>query len=74
MGVERRCRGAAGLANDAGNSSEAAASFPKPRLLILLLLDMSGTSRLNNEKRPVGQGDGLPGRRAVGDADDQKNL
>jgi hypothetical protein len=28
------------LEKDAGNSSEAAASFPKPRLLILLKLDM----------------------------------
>jgi hypothetical protein len=43
MGVERRWEGAAWLDNDAGNSSEAAASFPKPRLLILLVLDMSGS-------------------------------
>jgi hypothetical protein len=72
-------RAAAALENDAGSSSDAAASFPKPRLLILLLFDMSPASRLNNEKRPAGQGDELPGRRAVAvtdttDTTDQKNL
>jgi hypothetical protein len=42
-GVERRGGRAAWLEKDAGSSSDAAASFPKPRLLILLLLDMSGS-------------------------------
>jgi hypothetical protein len=70
---EVRERVAAALENDAGSSSDAAASLPKPRLLILLLFAMLA-SGLNNEKRPVGRGDALPGRRAVADTDDQKNL
>jgi hypothetical protein len=37
---EARGCAAAILDNDAGSSSEAAASLPKPRLLILLLVDM----------------------------------
>jgi hypothetical protein len=37
---EERGRVAAALENEAGSSSDAAASLPKPRLLILLLLDM----------------------------------
>src|SRR4051812_28808817 len=76
--VERR-RGAAaaGLENDAG-SSNAAASVPKPRLLILLLLDMLGGVLGGNEKRPTGRGGFLPGLWAVGRFGylntDQRNL
>jgi hypothetical protein len=63
-------------ANDAGSSSEAAASLPKPRLLILLLLDMCLASGLNNEKT---RGQGRLASHAHGlslyfDAGDQKNL
>jgi hypothetical protein len=38
---EVRERVAAALENDAGSSSDKAASLPKPRLLIPLLFDMS---------------------------------
>jgi hypothetical protein len=34
------------LANDAGSSNDAAASLPKPRLLILLLLVMCASVRV----------------------------
>jgi hypothetical protein len=39
-------RVAAMLDREAGSSRDAAASFPKPRLLIPLLLDMSGKVRV----------------------------
>jgi hypothetical protein len=39
-------RVAAMLDRDVGSSRDAAASFPKPRLLILLLLDMSIDARV----------------------------
>ena len=71
MEVEARGRADAALEKDADSSSEAAASLPKPRLL---RLDIVVGVRMKNEKRPAGQGDELPGRRAVLADTDQKNL